>query len=212
MREKSNAVRPTCFFWNMEKFTYLVYGHSRWIRWISLCDVMRLQTYWQICYSYILKKVHVRHQCTIRKQICTVNRVHITHIKDWINKHSDIEWQNRNDCRQTKLWIGEINKKWASEILRLNKRDISIITQMITGHANLKRHRFIMGVEDNPICEKCEESEETPEHLLTKCPFFARLRFEVLGIAFPSRVQIMESSLRTVLSFIKKSKRLENQY
>ena len=106
----------------------------------------------------------------------------------------------------------EINKKWTSEILRLNKRDIRIITQMITGHANLKRHRFIMGVEDNPICEKCEEAEETPEHLLTKCPFFARLRFEVLGIAFPSRVQIIESSLRTVISFIKKSKRLGNQY
>jgi len=43
-----------------------------------LCYVMRFQTYWQICYSCDSKKVHVRHQCTIRKQICTVNRVHVT--------------------------------------------------------------------------------------------------------------------------------------
>ena len=55
-----------------------------------------------------------------------------------------------------------------------------ILTQLITGHANLKRHRFIMGMEDNPDCEKCGE-QQTAEHILTECPGFAGARTATLG-------------------------------
>ena len=132
------------------------------------------------------------------------------YIKKWENKQIEIEWNNRTDCRQTKIWLNTINRAWSREILKLNRKDIRYVTQIITGHANLRRHRYIMGLEEDPNCEKCEEEEETPEHLLTKCPYFAKLRYEVLGTALPNRKHISEYKLRTLINFIKQSKRMVN--
>ena len=138
------------------------------------------------------------------------NKTSKGYIKNWENKQKDLIWKNRTDCRQTKIWLTTINRAWSKEILKLNRKDIRYITQILTGHSNLRRHRYIMGLEEDPNCEKCKEEEETPEHLLTKCPCLAKLRYEVLGSAFPNRKHIVELKLRTILKFIKLSKRLEN--
>ena len=95
------------------------------------------------------------------------NKTKKRYLKEWVDKQIEKEWENRNDCRQTKLWLSDTNKKWSKELMNLNKIDIRYITQMITGHANLKRHKYVMGVEEDPTCDKCGEAEETPEHLLT---------------------------------------------
>ena len=88
------------------------------------------------------------------------------YIKKWENKQKEADWRKRTDCRQTKIWLTMINRAWSREILKLNRKDIRYITQIITGHSNLRRHRYIMGLEEDPNCEKCKEEEETPEHIL----------------------------------------------
>ena len=140
------------------------------------------------------------------------NRTKKEYIKEWAERQNKKEWRTRTDCRQTKIWLDEKNNNWSRELPKLSRKDIRIFTQIITGHANLKRHRYVMGIEEDPTCEKCGEGEETPEHLLTDCPFFAKLRWEVLGVAFPKKSQIIESLPRTMISFVKCSKRLENQH
>ena len=138
------------------------------------------------------------------------NRTKKGYIKEWAEKQYKKEWKARTDCRQTKIWLDEVNNKWSRELSETSRKDIRIFTQIITGHANLKRHRYIMGIEENPTCEKCGEGEETPEHLFTDCPFFAKLRLETLGVAFPRKSQIIESSPRTLINFAKRSRRLEH--
>ena len=59
-----------------------------------------------------------------------------------------------------------------------------------TCNANLKRHRYIMDIEDNPLCAKCG-MEETAIHLITECPGYVGLRIAILR-----RPTVQEDSIR----------------
>ena len=90
-------------------------------------------------------------------------------------------WENRKDCRQSKLFLPVVNEKTSKTALKMSKHDLRILTQIITGHANLKRHKHLMGLEDTPTCPACEEGEETPQHMLTECPAYAVSRLEIFN-------------------------------
>ena len=130
-------------------------------------------------------------------------------LKDWeIAKHNT-EWRNRNDCRQTKLLMPKRNTIWTKEILKTDRKNIRIMTQIITGHANLNRHRYLMGLEPDPICNECMEDEETMEHLLAKCPVYAQDRYELLGGAITSIDQIRTCKIKNITNFVKRTGKLQ---
>ena len=54
--------------------------------------------------------------------------------------------------------------KWRRIIINHSKED----SQIVTGHTNLKRHRYLMDMEDNSLCHGCGV-EETAIHLITEC-------------------------------------------
>ena len=69
------------------------------------------------------------------------------------------------------------------EIFKITvKNDLRILTQLVTGHANLQRHRYIMKLEDDSYCSisMCGE-EQTAIHILTTCPGLVGLRLTKLG-------------------------------
>ena len=76
-------------------------------------------------------------------------------LKTWEKEQHNKEWNNREDCRQTKLLMPMRNAKWENEVMNSSRKNIRIITQIITGHANLKRHRYLVGLETDPTCDKC---------------------------------------------------------
>ena len=45
----------------------------------------------------------------------------------------------------------------------------------------MKRHLYIIGLSNNPICRKCGTEEETPVHILCECEALASLRYTYLG-------------------------------
>ena len=57
-----------------------------------------------------------------------------------------------------------------------------MLTQIATGHANLKRHRYLMNLEESPLCDCCED-EESASHVLIECLLHARNRWQYLGKA-----------------------------
>ena len=83
------------------------------------------------------------------------------------------------------------------------------ITQMLTGHSTLRRHLFLMKMEDDPICQNCLEDEETVEHFLCHCPAFARNRRIALGYISLSSTDLPNYSLKKILKFVKSTKRFE---
>ena len=76
-------------------------------------------------------------------------------IKAWGKEQHQRLWSNRSDCRQTKLILPSVYHHWSRGIYSYERRHIRILTQLVTGHATLKRHLFLMGMVDSPDCE-CE--------------------------------------------------------
>ena len=103
-----------------------------------------------------------------------------TALENWFKNRQNISWKNRTDCRQTKLVLPDIDHNWKKCAKYLDRNGMRIITQIATGHASLKRHKFIMGLEDSPNCEMCG-MEQTPIHILTECPSLSGQRAMILN-------------------------------
>ena len=54
------------------------------------------------------------------------------------------------------------------------------VVELVTGHASLKRHRQIVGMEKEESCNFCGESQISI-HILTECPKFYELKRAKIG-------------------------------
>ena len=62
---------------------------------------------------------------------------------------------------------------------------------------------------DDPICQQCLKEEESVEHFLRECPAFTRERYQNLGGITITREMLKDIKLKKILSFIRESKRFE---
>jgi hypothetical protein len=56
----------------------------------------------------------------------------------------------------------------------------SRITGLLTRHNTLKRHLYLMGLSDSPLC-RCGADDETSAHVFCECEALASLRHAYLG-------------------------------
>ena len=93
-------------------------------------------------------------------------------------------WVSLNEARQTKIFFPRPNKRVSNLLCNLNRCDLGLLIQMVTGHCRLKRHESIVNHGGDPDCRFCGPGNpETPWHLIGECPaFFQRRResFETL--------------------------------
>ena len=85
---------------------------------------------------------------------------------------------------QTNQTISARNKHKLVKIIKnLSWKTTRIITQIVTRHVHvqLRRHRHLMGLEDEITCKNCKEENETTEHFLTRCPLYAVQRYQIFG-------------------------------
>ncbi|CAH2264864.1 jg5701 [Pararge aegeria aegeria] len=52
---------------------------------------------------------------------------------------------------------------------------------MMTGHCQLNKHLFILGITDSLLCSACMEVDETSTHALLRCRGVAEQRAAYLG-------------------------------
>ena len=102
-------------------------------------------------------------------------------IREWGRRVHDKEWKRREDCRQTKMFVPEVPQKAKDGLLTTSRSTARSLIQLMTGHNNLRRHRFLMKMEESPTCERCQLDEETAEHFITECPAFMEERRKVFG-------------------------------
>ena len=127
---------------------------------------------------------------------CVIKNV----IKNWVRFEHDKVWQARKDCRQSRTVLPNTDHKWKHYILRRDKDDIRLLTQLVTGHANLKYHRFLMGLEDDEKCELCGQ-KQTAIHVLTECPGLVGERLAILGKPTINEDDIRKFSIDRILKF-----------
>ena len=112
-------------------------------------------------------------------------------------------WTNRQDCRQTKQWLPTINRSVSYEILGLQRRTLSWVVQLITGHNHMRRHEAIVNDEGERECRLCLEEEESSFHIMAECPALARPRHQVFGQAFQNTP--LQWSTKKVVSFVREA-------
>jgi len=65
--------------------------------------------------------------------------------------------------------------------MTFNRIQSRVVTGLLTGHNTLKRHLYLIGLLDSPLCRKCGVGEETSDHILCECEALASLRHAYLG-------------------------------
>lgn len=109
--------------------------------------------------------------CTIKKEVNTLIN------NEWNSKWESLswEWQSKLFCKgPLDIRIGELE--------RLGRYRMGTLIRFLSGHAFMNRHNYIMGLAESGKCRLCDTmEEETPEHIITRCPILNNWRFEKFG-------------------------------
>ena len=87
-------------------------------------------------------------------------------IKRWMDNQHLVMW--RGPCstqRQTRELISGPNLATRAQLLSFNRAQSRVVLGLLTGHNNLRRHLYVMGLSDNPLCRKCGTEKETSVHV-----------------------------------------------
>ena len=92
----------------------------------------------------------------------------------------------------------------------MDRRDLRVATQLLTGHAALNYHLSKVNRTVNPICPLCEAEEESVSHLLGQCPMLGKLRAEYFDTYYTTASDIVDRyNLRRIISYVHRTKRLD---
>jgi hypothetical protein len=78
-----------------------------------------------------------------------------------------------------------------------------VVIGLLTGHSTLRRHLYIMGLSNNPICRQCGTEGETSVHISFECEALASLRHTYLGSFFLDTENIRKLSIGAIWNFAK---------
>ena len=102
--------------------------------------------------------------------------MHVKHLALW-----------RGPCstqRQAQELISVPDLAAGARLLSYNSTQSRVVIGMLTGHNTMRRHLYIMGLCNNPICRKCGTEGETSVYVLCECEALASLRHTYLGSFF----------------------------
>ena len=111
-------------------------------------------------------------------------------------------WKSLPGLRQSKISLGNFNRKRSKEYLRLSKNRLRIITGFLTGHCKLNGHLYKMKLKASNECRFCQDKEETPLHILTECEPLGLKRLLYLGKHQLEEREIPSLKPQLILHFI----------
>jgi hypothetical protein len=66
--------------------------------------------------------------------------------------------------------MGKPSQSMAVDVLQLSRTQLRVVTGLMTGHCNLRKHLHTMGIfKENPVCRLSNEEEETTFHIVFEC-------------------------------------------
>ena len=113
-------------------------------------------------------------RCDIRKRLSR-----------WLINQQWASWRDLgNTLRQARELISGPCPGTRIKLLSFNRNQSRVVTGLLTGHNALRRHLYLLGLLDSPLCRMCGVKEETSAHILCECEALAALRHRYLGSFF----------------------------
>ena len=107
---------------------------------------------------------------------CGVSLNHMkTELRNELLSHAMQHYRNTlPGMMHAKIFIPSHSRKRTEDLLRLNRKQIRVVTGLLTGHLNLRKHLHRIGKVNDDICRLCNE---TAEHLLCNCMALEATRY-----------------------------------
>ena len=132
-----------------------------------------------------------------------------TAIKDWMYSVLTKSWLDSPTCRQAKMMIDELSSLRSHRLLHMPRHDLRLVVGVMIGHIALNRHLHLMGLVDSPLCERCNQEEETTYHFVGRCPSYGPVRQRCLGAFIIDSLDLKLIDPSHLLAFIKATRRFE---
>lgn len=133
-------------------------------------------------------------------------------IKEEIRRKWEIqvknEWAKLPRLRQTKVMVGNYNRKRSGELLEKTRIKVKAIVGLLTGHSKLNDHMQKIGLGEDGSCRFCGKSRETSQHILQECEAIIRQRWQHLRAISPKDGALPSFSINQILGLLRELKLL----
>lgn len=133
----------------------------------------------------------------------------VSEVWEWLYKRWKTSWVGRLDCKRTREHVGWAPALHRKKLMSMNRVQLRLILQVLTGHCNLQRHNYTTGQTRDPTCPKCGVEEETPDHFVGRCKHYREVRISTLGEIQTSIKEIFaKNNLKALVQYLQKTDRL----
>jgi len=92
----------------------------------------------------------------------------------WLVNQHGAQWRSLGDTqRLAREFISAPSLGTRTKFLTFNRYQCRAVTGLLMGHNTLRRHLYLLGLLDSPLCRKCGVEEETSAHILCDCEALA---------------------------------------
>ena len=127
-------------------------------------------------------------------------------------------WKNSKRYNRVRLTATTLPAKYFTKLVdKLPRKHASVLFQLRSGHAPLRRHLHRIGKAQSPICPACHSAHETVFHFLIKCPAHRNHRvdlFREVGLKRRNIVYLLSNkdAVHPLFRFIHESGRLASVF
>lgn len=101
-------------------------------------------------------------------------------IRCFTQNKQNAQWANLTSCRKSREVVPTLSPKLTRRLLSLNRDNLRIVVNCLTGHIPLNKHLFTIGITDSPICRACLDADETVTHVILECEGVTDQRAKIL--------------------------------
>ena len=122
----------------------------------------------------------------------------------WLANQHGAQWRGLGDTqRQARAFISAHSLDTRAKFMTFNRIQSRVVTDLLTGHNTLRRHLYLLGLIDSPLCRMCGVGEKTSAHILCECEALASLRHAYLGSFFLEPEDIRSLGLGVIWNYSK---------
>jgi len=120
----------------------------------------------------------------------------------WLVNQHGAQWRGLGDTqRQARELISGPSLSTRAKFMTFNRIQSRAVIGLLTGHNTLRRHLYLLGLHDSPLCRKCRVGEQISAHILCECESLASFRHAYLGSFFLELEDIKSLGLGAIWNY-----------